>query len=303
MDIAITGSGGLIGTALSKALTDRGDRVLSLTRSADKAKSDTDMAYWSPSYGRIDAGALEGLDAVIHLAGEPIADKRWTDDQKAKLLNSRTEGTTLIAETLAGLARPPATLLSASAIGYYGDTGQQLVDETSPAGSDFLANICVAWEASTAPAEAAGIRTVHLRTGIVQSTQGGALQKQLLPFKMGLGGKVLPGTQWVSWITIDDEVGSIIHALDTPEVTGAVNLVAPNPVTNADYASTLGKVLHRPTFIIPLIGPKVLFGSELAESLLKTSQRIDDGVLERTGYRFAHSDLEAGLRSLIDGDR
>ena len=303
MDIAITGSGGLIGTALTKALTDRGDRVLSLTRSADKAKGDPDTAYWSPTDGAIDAAALEGLDAVIHLAGEPIAAKRWTTDQKAKLLDSRTEGTTLIAKTVAGLDRPPATLLSASAIGYYGDTGQQLVDETAPAGSDFLSNICVAWEASTAAAEAAEIRTVKLRTGIVQSTKGGALEKQLLPFKFGLGGKVLPGTQWVSWITIDDEVGAIVHALDTPEVEGPVNLVAPNPVTNADYASTLGKVLHRPTFIIPLIGPKVLFGSELAESLLKTSQRVDDGVLERTGYRFAHSDLGAALRSVINGER
>ncbi len=303
MDIAITGSGGLIGTALTKALTDRGDRVLSLTRSTEKAKADPDSAYWSPTDGSIDAAALEGMDAVIHLAGEPIAAKRWTDVQKAKLLDSRTEGTTLIAETVAGLDRPPATLLSASAIGYYGETGQQLIDETAPAGSDFLANICVAWEASTAAAEAAEIRTVHLRTGIVQSTEGGALQKQLLPFKMGLGGKVLPGTQWISWITIDDEVGAIVHALDTPAVTGAVNLVAPNPVTNADYASALGKVLHRPTFIIPLIGPKVLFGSELAESLLKTSTRVDAGVLERTGYSFEHTELEPALRSVIDGDR
>jgi len=237
---------------------------------------------------------------VIHLAGEPIAEKRWTDAQKRELLSSRTDGTTLISKTLAGLARPPQTLLSASAIGYYGDTGQNLVDESSPPGTDFLADICVAWEAATGAAEDAGIRTAHLRTGIVQSTRGGALAKQLLPFKLGLGGKVLPGTQWISWITIDDEVGAILHALDTPEVSGPVNLVAPNPVTNADYASTLGKVLHRPTFIIPLFGPKLLFGSELAESLLKTSQRVSDGVLSATGYKFTHTNLVDALRSIID---
>ena len=303
MDIAITGSGGLIGTALSDALTERGDRVLSLTRNADRASSDPDSAYWSPSDGDIDAGALEGVDAVIHLAGEPIAAKRWTDAQKRELLVSRTDGTTLLASTLADLAKPPATLLSASAIGYYGDTGQELVDETAPPGSDFLAELCVAWEASTGPAETAGLRTVHLRTGIVQSTRGGALAKQLLPFKLGLGGKVLPGTQWISWITIDDEVGGILHALDHAEIAGPVNLVAPNPVTNATYAKTLGGVLHRPTFILPLIGPKVLFGSELAESLLKTSQRVDDGVLEATGYTFAHTDLEAALDHVIDQGR
>lgn len=158
----------------------------------------------------------------------------------------------------------------------------------------------MAWEAATGAAEDAGIRTAHLRTGIVQSTRGGALAKQLLPFKLGLGGKVLPGTQWISWITIDDEVGAILHALDTPEVSGPVNLVAPNPVTNADYASTLGKVLHRPTFIIPLFGPKLLFGSELAESLLKTSQRVSDGVLSATGYKFTHTNLVDALRSIID---
>jgi uncharacterized protein (TIGR01777 family) len=299
MDIAITGSGGLIGKALVSALQARGDRILSLTRSTDRAHTDDDAIFWSPHDGEIDTAGLDGIDAVIHLAGEPIAEKRWTDAQKRELLTSRTDGTTLISKTLAGLARPPQTLLSASAIGYYGDTGQNLVDESSPPGTDFLADICVAWEAATGAAEDAGIRTAHLRTGIVQSTHGGALAKQLLPFKLGLGGKVLPGTQWISWITIDDEVGAILHALDTPEVSGPVNLVAPNPVTNADYASTLGKVLHRPTFIIPLIGPKLLFGSELAESLLKTSQRVSDGVLSATGYKFAHTNLADALRSII----
>lgn len=300
MDIAMTGSGGLIGKALVSALQARGDRILSLTRSADRARTDNDAVFWSPHDGEIDTAGLDGIDAVIHLAGEPIAEKRWTDAQKRELLSSRTDGTTLISKTLAGLARPPQTLLSASAIGYYGDTGQNLVDESSPPGTDFLADICVAWEAATGAAEDAGIRTAHLRTGIVQSTRGGALAKQLLPFKLGLGGKVLPGTQWISWITIDDEVGAILHALDTPEVSGPVNLVAPNPVTNADYASTLGKVLHRPTFIIHLFGPKLLFGSELAESLLKTSQRVSDGVLSATGYKFTHTNLVDALRSIID---
>lgn len=303
MDIAITGSGGLIGTALTAALEARGDRVLSLTRNAERAKANADSAHWSPDDGKIDAKSLEGCDAVIHLAGEPIAAKRWTDAQKRELLTSRTDGTTLIASTLAGLSKPPATLLSASAIGYYGDTGQNLVDESAPPGSDFLSDLCVAWEAATGAAEDAGIRIVHLRTGIVQSTKGGALGKQLLPFKLGLGGKVLPGTQWISWITIDDEINGILHALDTPEISGPINLVAPNPVTNATYAKTLGKTLHRPTFIIPLVGPKVLFGSELAESLLKTSQRVDDGVLQSTGFEFAHTDLAEALSHVIGEGR
>ncbi|MEZ5381887.1 MAG: TIGR01777 family oxidoreductase [Microthrixaceae bacterium] len=302
MDVAITGSGGLIGTALSEALRARGDRVLQLTRSSNRAAADEHAAYWSPDDGDIDAAAIEGLDAVIHLAGEPIAAKRWTAQQQRTILTSRTKGTSLIAGTIAGLRTPPKVLLSASAIGYYGDTGDATVDESAPPGSDFLAKVCVEWEGAARVAAEADIRTVTLRTGIVQSTRGGALATQMPFFKFGLGGKVLPGTQWVSWISLTDEVEATLHCLDHDAVSGPVNLVAPNPVTNAEYASTLGSVLHRPTFIIPMIGPKVLYGSELAESLLKTSQRVDNGVLRDTGYHFAHSELRPALEAaLADG--
>lgn len=299
----MTGSGGLIGSALIEALEGRGDRVLRLTRSRDRARADGDAAYWSPDHGDIDGAALDGIVAVIHLAGEPIAAKRWTAEQKRRILASRTKGTSLIATTLAGLSHPPKALLSASAIGYYGDTGDTAVDETAPAGTDFLADVCARWEEAAVPASDASIRTVLLRTGIVQSTRGGALAKQLPFFRFGLGGKVLPGTQWVSWITLDDEIGATLHCLDDDSVAGPVNLVAPHPVTNADFASTLGSVLRRPTFIIPLTGPRVLLGSELATALLRTSQRVACQKLTATGYEFKHSDLRAALEHTITEGR
>lgn len=297
MDIAITGSTGTIGEALVAALQAEGHRVLRLVRPAS-ASTGGDTAAWDPATGTIDAGALEGLDAVVHLAGVGIADSRWTAEQKDRILTSRTAGTTLLAETLAGLSSPPPVLLSGSAIGYYGDRGDSEIDETVGAGDDFPARVCVQWEQCAQPAVDAGIRVAFLRTGIVQSTEGGALAKQLPFFKLGLGGKVGSGRQWISWISIDDEVRAIRFLVDH-DIAGPVNLVAPNPVTNAEYTKTLGGVLRRPTTILPITGPRLLYGRELADSLLLTSQRVVPSVLTDAGFEFTHPDLRSALQDLL----
>lgn len=297
MDIAITGSTGTIGEALVAALRAEGHRVLRLVR-PDSSSAGGDTAAWDPATGTIDAGALEGLDAVVHLAGVGIADSRWTDEQKDRILTSRTAGTTLLAETLAGLSSPPKALLSGSAIGFYGDHGDSEIDETVGPGDDFPARVCVQWEQCAQPAVDAGIRVAFLRTGIVQSTEGGALAKQLPFFKLGLGGKVGSGRQWISWISIDDEVRAIRFLVDH-DISGPVNLVAPGPVTNAEYTTTLGGVLRRPTTILPITGPRLLYGRELADSLLLTSQRVVPSVLTDAGFEFTHPDLRGALQDLL----
>ena len=309
MDIAITGSTGLIGTALVERLRAEGHRVLRLMRPGGGSSGpDDDTAEWDPASGTIDAGALEGLDGIVHLAGAGIADSRWTDQQKDRILSSRRLGTTLLATTLAGLDRPPAVLLSGSAIGWYGDTGDRATDETGGAGDDFPARVCQVWEGCTAAAADAGIPVAHLRTGIVLDDSGGALAKQLPFFRFGLGGRSGSGRQFQSWITLRDEVGAIVFLLeravgartgDGTAITGPVNLVAPEPVRNAEFAATLGRVLHRPTFIIPMAGPRLLYGRELADSLLLTSQRIVSAVLAREGYEFQDPVLEPALRTIL----
>lgn len=297
MDIAVTGSTGLIGTHLVTALEGDGHRVLRLVR-PESAASGGDTVAWDPARGTIDAGALEGIDAVVHLAGVSIADNRWTEEQKGRILTSRTAGTTLLADTLAKLQRPPSTLLSGSAIGYYGDHGDRPIDESTGPGDDFPARVCIEWEACARPAVDAGLRVAYLRTGIVQATEGGALAKQLPFFKLGLGGKVGSGRQWVSWISIVDEIRAIRFLLDH-DVAGPVNLVAPEPVTNADYTRTLGGVLHRPTTILPITGPRLLYGRELADSLLLTSQRVVPSVLTDAGFEFAQPELRGALEDLL----
>ena len=295
MRIAITGSSGLIGTALSRRLNDDGHEVIPVTRSAPKA----DEIGWSIEEKRIEDGAFDGLDAVIHLAGAGIADKRWTDEYKAEILTSRTVGTALVAQAINEAKQPPSVLLSGSAIGYYGSSPTATFTETDPSGDGFLAETCVAWESSAAPAQDGGTRVAFLRTGIVLSADGGALAKQLPLFKFGLGGKMGSGEQWQSWISIDDEVGAIVHLLDS-DVSGPVNLTAPNPVTNAQFTETLGDVLHRPTFLpIPKFGPKLLLGGELADNLLFTGQKVLPTVLEADGYEFRHTDLRAALDDLV----
>jgi uncharacterized protein len=297
MDIAVTGATGLIGSTLVEALAADGHRPVSLVRRSPRPGEDA--ITWDPAAGTIDADSLEGIDAVVHLAGEGIAEKRWNDAQKARILNSRVDGTTLLATTLAGLDRPPAVLLSGSAIGYYGDRGDETLTETSAPGDIFLAEVCKAWEAATATAEAAGIRVAHLRTGIVLDANGGALAKTLPLFKLGLGGRLGPGTQWWSWISADDEVGAIRFLLDA-DVSGPVNLTAPEPVTNAEFTKVLGQVLGRPTLLpVPAFGPKILLGSELAEQLLFTSARVLPTTLIDAGYTFVTPDLESGLRKVL----
>ncbi len=297
MKVAVTGSTGLIGHSLVESLRTAGHDALAVVRpsSADVTGA---TIRWDPAAGEMDSAALEGLDAVVHLAGAGIADKRWTEDRKRLVMESRTRSTTLLAESMATLERPPSVLLSGSAVGYYGDTGDHRTDESGPPGKDFPAEVCMAWEAATAPAEDAGVRVAHLRTGIVLSTEGGALAKQLTPFKLGLGGRAGSGAQYMSWIHIDDEVAAIIHLL-TAEVTGAVNLTAPEPVTNAEFTKTLGETLHRPTTVLPMIGPRILYGRELADSLLLTSQRVVPTALEGSGFRFSHPKLRDALADLL----
>ena len=295
MRIAITGASGLIGSALSHRLTADGHDVVPVVRRAPGASE----IGWSLKDRRIDDGAFDGIDAVVHLAGAGIGDHRWTDDYKREILESRTVGTALVAEAINEATNPPRVLLSGSAIGYYGSSPDATFTETSPAGTGFLAEVCEAWEAAAAPAQIGDTRVAFLRTGIVLSTEGGALKKQLPIFKLGAGGKMGSGDQWQSWIHIDDEVGSIVHLLDS-EVDGPVNLTAPNPVTNAEFTDTLGDVLGRPTFLpIPKFGPKLVLGSELADNLLFSGQQVMPTVLEQDGFTFAHPTLEGALRDLL----
>lgn len=295
MRVAITGSTGLIGTALRRHLTAAGHSVVPVVRGTPGAGE----IGWDPAAGRIDAGELAGVDAVVHLSGAGIGDRRWTDAYKREILESRTRSTNLIAEAIAAVDDGPRILLSGSAIGFYGDRGDEELDETSPAGSGFLPEVVQAWEASTATAAAAGVRVALLRTGIVLSPDGGALKKQLPLFKLGLGGRFGDGSQWQSWVSITDEVRAIEHLL-TSEVRGPVNLTAPAPVTNREFTRVLAEVLHRPAFVpIPAFGPKLALGGELAESLLFDSQRIHPRVLLGDGFRFEHADLETALRALL----
>ncbi len=296
MRIAVTGATGLIGSALVPHLRRRGHDVTRIVRRRGSEPADI---VWSPADGQLDAHALEGIDAVIHLAGAGIADHRWTTAYKQTLLQSRTAGTQLIARTIAESADPPQVLLSGSAIGIYGARGDEVLDESADTGTGFLADLCRAWEAATAPASEAGVRVAHLRSGIVLSGEGGALRKQLPLFKFGLGGKMGSGRQWQSWISIEDEVGAITHLL-TSSVSGPVNLTAPAPVTNAEFTDALGTVLHRPTVLpIPRFGPKLLLGAELAENLLFAGQRVVPRVLRDDGYEFRRPDLADALQAAL----
>lgn len=297
MKIAITGSSGLIGTALRRHLNAHGHRVLRVVRSGTGA---SDEITWDIEAGEIDRSALEGVDAVVHLAGAGIGDGRWTDERKREILDSRTKGTALLAETLAGLERPPSVLISGSAMGYYGERGAERLTEDDPAGDDFLADVCAQWESSTAAAEAAGIRVAHIRTGLVLSPDGGALGKMLPLFKFGLGGPIAGGDQYWSWISIDDEVRAIDFLLQN-DLSGAFNLTGPDPVTNKQFTKALGSVLKRPTILpVPKFGPALLLGRELADSLLDTSQRVLPARLEAEGFQFLHRDVRTALAAVLN---
>lgn len=295
MRVAITGATGLIGTALVDGLRARGHEPIRLVRSKPQG---TDIV-WAPSDGTLDPQSLVGVDAVVNLAGPGIGDHRWTDEYKRTLHDARVDATRLIAGAIAGLEGGPQVLLSGSAVGYYGSSREATFDETSPAADDFLAQLCVDWEAATGPARDAGIRVAYLRTGIVLSADGGALAKMLPLFKLGLGGRFGSGKQWQSWIAIDDHVAATIHLLEH-DVSGPVNLTAPQPVTNADFAHTLGRVLRRPAVLpVPKFGPALLLGSELVDNLLYRGQRVLPRALEHAGFRFRHADLEPALRAVL----
>ena len=297
MDIAITGASGLIGSALSASLIADGHRPIALVRRDVDAGADE--IRWDPAGGTIDAASLEGVDGVVHLAGAGIGDKRWNAERKALILDSRVDGTKLLAEALAGLDRPPAVLVSGSGIGYYGDRGDEQLDESSSKGDGFLADVCEAWEDAAAPAAAAGIRTAFARTAVVLTPEGGALKRQLPLFKLGLGGRFGAGSQFDPWISLADEVRAIEFLLAN-DISGPVNLVAPEAVTNAEFTKTLGRVLGRPTLLpVPLFGPKLLFGGELVEELILSSQKAVPGVLVDAGFDFEHATLEAALRDIL----
>lgn len=298
MNVLVTGASGLIGSALCAALRERGDTVSVLRRGA----ASPDGPTWDIEAGRIDLAPAGRIDAVVHLAGEPIGERKWTEDQKRKIRESRTKGTELLAAALAELDPKPSVFVSSSAVGYYGNLGEdrRSVDEASPAGEDFLAEVCVAWEAATAPAEAAGIRTVHLRTGIVLSPEGGVFKRLLLPFKLGIGGRTGSGRQYMSWISLDDEIGAILHVLGHSELEGPVNATGPHPVTNAVFTQMLGSVLRRPAKLpVPLVALKVVFGGELVTALLEGGQRVMPTRLLESGYEFRHETVEAAFRALL----
>jgi uncharacterized protein (TIGR01777 family) len=254
---------------------------------------------WNPARGELDAAELEGHDAAIHLAGDPIAEGRWTEEKKRRIRDSRVQGTSLLAGTLAKLKTPPRVLLSASAVGYYGDRGAETLTEASATGTDFLSGVCREWEAATEAAKAAGIRVVRLRFAVVFSGTGGALAKMLTPFKLGAGGKLGSGKQYMSWIALDDALGAILHALAHEELEGAVNVVAPQQVTNAEFTKTLGGVLGRPTlFAVPAFAARLAFG-EMADAALLASQRAEPSRLKATNYQFKYPELEGALRHAV----
>ncbi len=296
MKIGVTGSTGLVGSALVPLLATHGHDVVGLRRYTESAK---DQEGWDPNTGRITVSNT-ALDALVHLAGENIAGGRWNAARKSRIRDSRVDGTRRLAETLAGQAQRPHTLVVASAIGYYGDRGDERLIESSDAGEGFLPEVCHAWEAATAPARDAGIRVVHLRIGIVLTPAGGALAQMLLPFKMCVGGVIGPGRQYMSWIALDDVLAAIRHALQTETLDGPVNAVAPQPVTNAEFTSTLGRVLRRPTVMpLPAFFARLAFG-EMADALLLSSTRVQPARLEETGFTFQYPELEAALRHVLE---
>ncbi len=296
MRIIVSGSHGLVGKALIKALEADGHEIYRLVRHAPNSEKEIE---WSPDRYSIAISRIEGFDAVYHLAGESIASGRWNDEKKRNIRESRTKGTKLLADALANLSAPPKTLISASATGYYGDRGDELLTETSPPGKGFLADICVEWEQATEHARAKGVRVVNTRFGIILDKDGGALAKMLTPFRMGIGGRIGDGKQWMSWIALEDVIGALKFVLNDESMNSPVNFVAPNPVTNAEFTKTLGSVLSRPTlFPIPEFGVRLAFG-EMADALLLSSQRVKPVVLEKSGYQFKFSELGKALDHLL----
>jgi len=305
MRVLISGSSGLIGSSLVPALEGAGHSVIRLVRrnpAANEIRWDLSKSPPLPTPGKggapAEGGSFEGFDAVVHLAGESIAG-RWTAAKKARIRDSRVQNTRALAAALAQTKRPPRVMVCASAIGIYGDRSEEALREESAPGSDFLADVARQWEAATEPASRAGIRVVSLRFGVVLSARGGALARMLPPFRMGVGGRIGSGRQWMSWIALADVVGVIQHALATESLRGPVNTVAPQPVTNADFTRVLGAVLHRPAiFPLPALMVRLVFG-EMGEALLLGSQRVDCGKLQASGFRFRYAELKPALEALL----
>ncbi len=295
MRVAITGSSGLIGTALRKALAERGDDVVRVVRS-NPGPNDI---VWDIDAGTIDTAGLEGIDAIVHLAGEGIGEKKWSDEQKAKIYDSRIDGTTLLSNALAELTNKPSVYVCGSAMGIYGDRGDEKMTEDSAPGTGFLADLTIAWEAAAKPAVDAGIRTAFIRTGIVLSAEGGALKEQLPFFKLGIGGKIGNGKQYWSWITITDHVNAMLYIIDG-DLSGPVNLAGPNPSTNAEFTKALGKALGRPTFLpTPRPAVELRLGKECAKALLYDSTRVIPHVLNESDFTFEHPTIEAALAAVL----
>lgn len=301
MDVIVTGSSGMVGAALVERLMAGGNGVRRLVRAGGNAVPGTREVSWRPEAGGIDRGGLEGADAVVHLAGESIAQGRWTAEKKARIRDSRVRGTRLLAEALAGLKRRPRVLVSASAVGFYGSRGDEPLDESSALGPGFLADVCREWETATRSASEAGIRVVNLRLGFVLSRRGGGLARMLPPFRLGLGGRVGDGRQWMSFIALDDLLAAILHAITTESLRGPVNAVAPEPVTNAQFTKALGRALGRPTLLpMPLFAARAAFG-EMADELLLASQRARPARLVASGFAFAHPTIDSALRQALRG--
>ena len=299
MRVAVTGSTGLIGRALVVRLAAGGHEPVRVVRAAAAPDQQGPVVNWDPAANRIEVEALEGLDAVVHLAGEPIAARRWSPAQKQRIAESRVQATALLAGALARLDQPPGVLVSASAIGFYGDRGDERLDESSRGGHDFLAQVCRDWETAADPAREAGIRVAHPRTGVVLSQSGGALAEMLPFFRLGLGGRIGSGHQWVSWITLHDEVEALLWLL-TADVEGPVNLTAPEPITNRQLTAALGRAMRRPT-LLPTPKPALWarLGRELTEALLYSSARVDPAVLLRRGFHFAHPNIVTALAAVL----
>jgi uncharacterized protein (TIGR01777 family) len=301
MRVIVTGSTGLVGRALVRSLLADGHGVTRLVRGDSQSfrAPGTAAVRWDPERGEIDAKALEGHDAAVHLAGESIAEGRWDDEKKRRILESRVKGTRLVAEALAGLDEKPRALVSASAVGFYGDRGDEVLSEESASGTDFLSEVCREWEKATLAASQARLRVVHVRIGVVLSAEGGALPKMLTPFKLGLGGRVGSGRQYMSWITLEDLVSVIRRAVEDETLRGAVNAVAPRPVTNEQFTKALGRVLGRPTvFAVPAFAARLAFG-EMADALLLSGSRVEPARLSAAGFEFKHAEIEGALRAVL----
>lgn len=297
MKILITGSSGLIGSALVPLLVGEGHQVIRLVHG--RKPDGNDVAVWDPNTGKLEISALKQIDAAINLAGENIAGSRWTEERKMRIRESRVQGTQLLSESLAQLPEPPRVLVSASAVGFYGSRGDEILTEESSPGSGFLPEVCKEWEAATEPARQKGIRVVNLRIGMVLSGKGGALTVMLPTFKTGVGGKIGNGLQFMSWIAIDDLTRAVAHVIDNKSLSGPANATSPNPVRNIEFTKALGKVLGRPTIVpVPEFGIRLLFG-EMADELLLASQRVEPVRLQATGFEFRYPEIEAALNHVL----